>query len=104
MYSYLFWLILKLFSLVWLLIGIRRKSFKFTKQNTLLYRGLCSIGRWSMLDIFMISILGALVNLGIVANIIASPGAIAFATAVVLTILAVNCFDPRLMWNKSPTQ
>jgi paraquat-inducible protein A len=57
------------------------------------------VGRWSMVDIFMISILVALVNLGAIATIEPGPGAISFAAVVVITILASMSFDPRLMWD-----
>ena len=76
----------------------RKKEMKFPKQDTLLYRAVCAIGRWSMLDMFMISILVALVNMGVMAYVEAGRGATAFATAVVITILAAASFDPRLIW------
>ena len=63
------------------------------------YRAIAFVGRWSMLDIFMISILVSLVDLGGVAQIIAGPAATAFAAVVVLTMLAANNFDPRLLWD-----
>jgi paraquat-inducible protein A len=57
------------------------------------------IGRWSMIDIFMISILVALVRFGQFAQIDALTGAPCFAAVVVLTMFAVITFDPRLMWD-----
>ena len=54
---------------------------------------------WSMLDIFVISLLVALVQLQALATIHAGPGAIAFCAVVVLTIFAAESFDPRLMWD-----
>lgn len=63
------------------------------------YRAIALVGRWSMLDIFMISILVSLVDLGGVAQIIAGPAATAFAAVVVLTMFAANTFDPRLIWD-----
>jgi paraquat-inducible protein A len=64
-----------------------------------LFRLIDFIGRWSMIDVFMISILVAMVHFGGLANINADPGVFAFASVVVLTIFAANCFDPRVMWD-----
>lgn len=58
-----------------------------------------SVGRWSMVDVFMISILVALVNLGTIATIVPGPGANAFAAVVILTMIAAMTFDPRLIWD-----
>jgi paraquat-inducible protein A len=55
-----------------------------------------------MIDIFMESILVALVQFGTVASVYPGPGAIAFAAVVILTMLAARSFDPRLMWDKLP--
>ncbi len=64
-----------------------------------LFRLIDFIGRWSMIDVFMVSILVALVHFGGIGNITADPGVFAFASVVVLTIAAANCFDPRVMWD-----
>lgn len=69
------------------------------KRWTQLYRIIAFVGRWSMLDIFMISILVSLVNLGGVAQVIAGSAATAFAAVVILTIFAAKSFDPRLIWD-----
>lgn len=63
-----------------------------------MYRVIVFVGRWSMLDIFMISILVNLVNFGAV-QIIAGPAATAFAGVVILTMFAAENFDPRLLWD-----
>ena len=91
---------LKLLSLTWILISIHWNKVDNPKQETLLYSAVSAIGRWSMLDLFMISILVALVNMGIIANVQADSGATAFASAVVITMLAAESFDPRLIWKK----
>src|SRR6516162_3170101 len=57
------------------------------------------IGRWSMIDIFMESLLGALVVFGSVITIEPGVGAVAFCGVVILTMLAAETFDPRLMWD-----
>jgi paraquat-inducible protein A len=58
------------------------------------------VGRWSMLDIYVITILVALVQLQALATIKAGPAAIAFGAVVVLTLLAAMSFDPRLIWDR----
>jgi paraquat-inducible protein A len=68
-------------------------------QRTRLYFVVAWIGRWSMVDIFMESLLGALVQFGTVVTIVPGIGAIAFCGVVILTIIAAECFDPRLMWD-----
>jgi paraquat-inducible protein A len=66
---------------------------------TVVYRIIAFVGRWSMLDIFMIAILVSLVNMGGVAKVLAGPAAIAFSSVVVLTMFAAISFDPRLIWD-----
>ncbi len=91
--------LLKLFALSNLLISIQRKVTINRRRRTRLYRMLEIVGRWSMLDVFMVSILIALVQLGSLATIEAGTGATAFAAVVILTMLAAHSFDPRLIWD-----
>jgi paraquat-inducible protein A len=58
-----------------------------------------SIGRWSMLDVYVVALLVALVQLDRVATIRAGDGAIYFGAVVILTLLATHSFDPRLTWD-----
>ncbi|MDJ0608625.1 MAG: paraquat-inducible protein A, partial [Kiloniellales bacterium] len=58
-----------------------------------------AVGRWSMIDVFMISILIALVKLGSIATIEPGVGATSFAAVVVFTMVAAMAFDPRLIWD-----
>jgi paraquat-inducible protein A len=67
--------------------------------RTRLYRSIESVGRWSMLDIYVVTALVGLVQLQSVAQIEAGPGALAFGAVVVLTMLASLSFDPRLIWD-----
>lgn len=67
--------------------------------RTRLFRMIESVGRWSMLDIYVVTLLVGLVQLRSVASIQAGPGALAFGAVVVLTMLASLSFDPRLMWD-----
>jgi paraquat-inducible protein A len=91
--------VLKIVAMVFLLISVQRGSRWRRRDRTVLYRVVESVGRWSMVDIFMISILVALVNLGAIASIVPGPGAIAFASVVILTMIAAMSFDPRLIWD-----
>ncbi len=91
--------LLKLVGLVYMLISTQRGNTGFLRGRTTAYRILDFIGRWSMIDVFMVSILVALVHFGQFANVSANVGAICFAAVVVLTLFAVNAFDPRLMWD-----
>ena len=78
---------------------IQRKSSWRRQDRTRLYRITEIIGRWSMVDIFVVTILVALVHLGGLATIHAAPGAIFFGAVVVITIIAAMSFDPRLIWD-----
>ncbi len=89
----------KLIILTGLLISVRKRSTRYLRQRTLLYRLTETVGRWSMLDIFVVTILVALVRLGTIASVEAGPAAIFFAAVVVSTMFAVSSFDPRLMWD-----
>jgi paraquat-inducible protein A len=90
---------LKLVSLVLLSVTTQSGSSWQLRPRTTLYRLVNTIGRWSMIDIFMASVLIALVQFGAVMTINPGIGAVAFAGVVILTILAAECFDPRLMWD-----
>lgn len=68
-------------------------------QCMYMYRFIQFIGRWSMLDLFVIAILVAMVDLGNIADVTPGPAASAFAAVVVITMLAANTFDARLLWD-----
>ena len=93
--------VLKLAILTFLLISVQRGSSWRPVERTRMYRITEAIGRWSMVDIFSISILVALVRLGNLATIQAGPGAVFFGAVVVSTMLAAEAFDPRLIWDRS---
>jgi paraquat-inducible protein A len=95
--------LLKLLILGFLLISVQRESGWRPTDRTRLYRIIEVIGRWSMLDIYVVTILVALVKLGALATIEAGPGAIFFAAVVVITIFAAMSFDPRIIWDKLET-
>lgn len=91
--------LLKILTLAYLLISIRRRSSLRPTERTRLYRFVEYIGRWSMIDMFMLSILVALVQLGWLATVRPGPGATCFAAVVILTMFAASSFDPRLIWD-----
>ena len=91
--------LLKLISLTLLLVSVQRRSRWRPRQRTRLYRLVELVGRWSMLDIYVVTLLAALVQLGSMATVKAGPGALAFGAVVVLTMFASMQFDPRLIWD-----
>lgn len=91
--------LLKLGGLATLLVTTHLRTTGRLVERTRLYRIVEAVGRWSMIDVFMISILTALVRLGQLATIIPGPGVICFCAVVILTMLAAESFDPRLMWD-----
>jgi len=93
--------LLKLFGITLLLLCVHYRWQVNARFLTGMYRVIAFVGRWSMLDIFMISILVGLVDMGGVAQVISGPAATAFAAVVVLTIFAAKFFDPRLLWDYS---
>jgi paraquat-inducible protein A len=93
--------VLKLVSLILLLVTTMAGVRTHRRDRTVLYRIIDAVGRWSMIDIFMESILVALVQFGAVVTILPGPGAIAFATVVILTMFAARTFDPRLLWDRA---
>jgi paraquat-inducible protein A len=93
----------KLLGLTLMLILTRMHSGRWLLARTRLYRTIDLIGRWSNIDLFMISLLVALVQFGTLTTVRPEPGAIAFATVVVVTMIASRCFDTRLMWDAAET-
>jgi paraquat-inducible protein A len=91
--------LLKLIVLAYLLISVQRKSAWRPRDRTQLYRIIEAIGRWSMVDVFVVTILVALVKLGVIVTIDAGPAAVYFASVVVITLIAAESFDPRLIWD-----
>lgn len=91
--------VLKLVSMSLLLATTRHGARRWLRARTVLYRLTDSIGRWSMIDVFMISILTALVRIGAIASVHPGPGVLAFCAVVILTMLGAEAFDPRLMWD-----
>ena len=89
----------KIIALALLLATTQRRSTWRLRDRARLYRVVELVGRWSMVDIYVIGILVTLVQLGGLATIVAGPGAVAFGAVVVITMFAAEAFDPRLMWD-----
>ena len=91
--------ILKMSSLLYLLISVHRRCAVRKRQRALLYRVTELVGRWSMVDVFVVGLLTALVHMGLISNIYPGMGIMAFAGVVILTMLAALSFDSRLIWD-----
>ncbi len=89
----------KILVLSLLLLSIQWRRANLLVLRTRLHRIVEFIGPWSMLDVYVVAILTALVQLGTIAEVTAGPGAFAFAAVVVLTMFASRSFDTRLLWD-----
>lgn len=90
---------LKIIALLFLVISAQFHSPWLREKKTSIYRLVELVGRWSMLDIYVITLLVALVQFSALATIKAGPAAVAFGAVVVLTMFAAMSFDPRLIWD-----
>ncbi|MBT4146871.1 MAG: paraquat-inducible membrane protein A, partial [Gammaproteobacteria bacterium] len=90
---------IKLIILSLLLITVHFKSEWRPRERTYLYRLTEFIGRWSMVDIFVDTLMAALIQIQGLMVIEVGVGAVAFGAVVVLTMLAAMAFDPRLIWD-----
>jgi paraquat-inducible protein A len=92
--------LLKIVALTWLCLAASGKLHPSPGMLAKIYWFTELLGRWSMVDIFVVGILVALVQLGNYMSITVGPGALAFAGVVVLTMFAAMSFDPRLLWDR----
>lgn len=90
----------KVASLYYLAASLRLRLPGSARYRTRLYHFLSFIGRWSMLDVFVVGILAAVVHFGAVAEMLPGSGAAFFCASVVATLLATLSFDPRLIWDE----
>ncbi len=95
--------VFKMLGILMILLSLKYQINMTDRQRIKMFRFIEFIGRWSMLDIFVISILAALVNITGVAEITAGPAATAFGGVVVLTMLSATSFDTRLLWDCKKT-
>jgi paraquat-inducible protein A len=91
----------KILALTYLLVSVQRGSVQNNGQRVRLYRTVELIGRWSMVDVFVDAFTAALVQLQPLMSVAPAPGLFFFAAVVVLTMLAVESFDPRLIWDSA---
>lgn len=91
--------VLKFIAVSYLLISIQRRYQHSRYDRTRLFRLTEFIGRWSMIDVFVVAILAALVQIGSVAQIEPGLGATAFGATVIFTMLSALALDPRLLWD-----
>ncbi len=89
----------KLLCLTFLIISVKRRSRFRPRQRTKLYAFVEGVGRWSMIDVFVVGLLTSLVQFGSLSSIEPKDGAIFFCAVVVVTIFAAITFDPRLIWD-----
>ena len=90
----------KILALLWLCWHTRFPAGFTSKQKLTVYHITEYVGKWSMVDVFVVAILAALVQLGALMNIIPGQAALAFSFVVIFTMLAAMSFDPRLLWDR----
>jgi paraquat-inducible protein A len=89
----------KIIMLGFLLVSVQRRSRWRPADRAKIYRIVEFIGRWSMVDVYVVTVLAALVYMGSLARITPQPGVVFFGAVVILTMFAAMAFDPRLMWD-----
>jgi paraquat-inducible protein A len=94
----------KLFALAYLLISVQRGSIRNMHDRTRIYYLIEFVGRWSMLDVFVDAFIVALVQLKPLMSVEPGLGVVFFMMVVILTMLAAQTFDPRLIWDSSSNQ
>lgn len=93
--------IVKFLALIWLLLSVQYRWTGGLRRKTQLYAAVEWVGRYSMVDVFVVAILGGLIHVGTLFAIDPGVGALAFCGVVVLTMLAAMTFDPRLLWDQA---
>lgn len=91
--------VLKLVALAWLLVSVQNNSKKRLRERIRIYGIVDWVGRWSMVDVYVVAVLAALVQLGDLIQITANAGITMFGAVVILSVLAAEAFDPRLIWD-----
>jgi paraquat-inducible protein A len=92
--------VLKIAGLTWLLWSAHRKVPARPRRLTRIYAVLDFIGRWSMLDVFLVTFLSGLIQFNELSTVTPRAGVLAFAAAVILTVLATRALDPRMFWRR----
>ncbi|OIQ27016.1 MAG: paraquat-inducible membrane protein A [Alphaproteobacteria bacterium MedPE-SWcel] len=91
---------LKFIAIAYLALSVARPSSARQRRQHMLYETVEYIGRWSMIDVFVVAILSALVHLGSIASIEPGPASLTFALTVVFTMISAQSFDSRLIWDQ----
>jgi paraquat-inducible protein A len=92
--------LLKVVALIWLCLAASGKLTGAPRSLAITYHITELLGRWSMVDVFVVAILACLVRLGAIMTITPGPAALAFAFVVILTMVSAMSFDPRLLWDQ----
>ncbi|MBK1826437.1 paraquat-inducible protein A [Haloferula rosea] len=92
--------ILKILALIWLCLAAGGKLGGSSRALATTYHITELVGRWSMVDVFVVAILACLVRLGSLMTITPGPAALSFAAVVILTMFSAMSFDPRLLWDQ----
>ena len=90
----------KVVGMLIILLTIQSRRGRYLVQKAKMFRFIEFIGRWSMLDIFVVALMTVLVNFGFLTSIHTAPGATYFALVVITTMIAALAFDPRIMWDR----
>ncbi len=91
---------LKMLAIGWLCWNANGRGHRDSERMHLIYEIVEFVGRWSMIDVFVIAVLSALVRMGQLMNVYPATGALLFALVVILTMIAAMTFDPRLTWDR----
>jgi paraquat-inducible protein A len=92
--------LLKVIALVWLCLAAKGRTNTSPRSLSRLYHITELLGRWSMVDVFVVAILVCLVQLGALMTITPGPAALSFSAVVILTMFSAMSFDPRLIWDQ----
>ncbi|MEM9966459.1 MAG: paraquat-inducible protein A [Pseudomonadota bacterium] len=89
----------KFWAIAFLALGLKRPQHSGSRLRMITYEIVEYIGRWSMIDIFVVAILSSLVQLQTLASITPGTASLFFALSVIFTMLSAQAFDPRLIWD-----
>lgn len=93
---------LKMIAIAWLCWDAKGHGKRDSERMHFIYEVVEFVGRWSMIDVFVIAVLSALVRIGGLMSIYPAIGALMFALVVIMTMFAAMTFDPRLSWDREP--
>ncbi|MEM7753295.1 MAG: paraquat-inducible protein A [Pseudomonadota bacterium] len=89
----------KFAAIAWLALSVQHRLPSSPKWRHRVYEAVELIGRWSMVDVFVVAILSSLVQFSVLANVKPGPAALAFALSVIFTMLSALSFDSRMIWD-----